>query len=193
MIAQQQFGQVLESGIADGEVRQRAPPGEAGQVGQDFPVPAVDAEHARGPFKPDSLQVPQQRVHRGGMRPDRAPDGPADADDTLGHVATEEGDFGFPRVSAEVTGENGGVLRAFMVPAAHQGEECVTAPGSGTGPGLLLGRTTRARNRLGQPMGQVSRAQADLPLPERVDAMLQFPGAGLQSEATIGQFIRALP
>jgi hypothetical protein len=42
-------------------------------------------------------------------------------------------------------------------------------------------------------MGQVSRAQADLPLPERVDAMLQFPGAGLQSEATIGQFIRALP
>jgi hypothetical protein len=42
-------------------------------------------------------------------------------------------------------------------------------------------------------MGQASRAQADLALPERLDALLQFPGAGLQSEATIRQFIRGLP
>ena len=127
------------------------------------------------------------------MRPDRAPDGPADADNTLGHVATDEGDFGFRRVSAKVTGEDGGVPRAFRVPPAYQGEERVTAPGSGTGPGLLLGQTTRARKRLGQTRGQASRAQADLPLVEHLDAMLQFPGAGLESEATIRQFIRALP
>ncbi len=67
------------------------------------------------------------------------------------------------------------------------------APGSGAGPGLPPGRTTRTRNRLGQPMGQASRPQADMPLPERVDATLQFPGAGPQSKATSHQFIRAFP
>ncbi len=32
-----------------------------------------------------------------------------------------------------------------------------------------------------------------MPLSERVDAMLQFPGSGPEGKATIGQFVRALP
>jgi hypothetical protein len=65
------------------------------QVRKNLPVLRVDAEHARRALETHVLKVSQQRVHGGSVRPDRTPDGTADADDTGGNVATEQRNLDF--------------------------------------------------------------------------------------------------
>ena len=69
--------------------------GVARDVAQHLPPLRVDAEHARRSVEPHVLQVPQQRVHTGRRRPQRAAHGVPDAVH-LAAVggAAEQGDLG---------------------------------------------------------------------------------------------------
>ena len=102
VIAELQLGQGGQRRFGGDKSRERAPAHHAGQVGQHLAVPRVDTEDPRGSLEADGLQVPQDGVHRRGVRPYRAADGPADADDTVGHVAADKGDLGSLGVIGEV-------------------------------------------------------------------------------------------
>ena len=78
----------------------------AREVGQDLAGLGVDAERARGAVETSSLEVLREPMHRGEYAANRATDRPADADDALGHVAAEEGNFG--GIGAALTYVRGG-------------------------------------------------------------------------------------